>query len=89
MIHQADALDAVGHGAARGVYAFDRAAALRGARRDAWGRPPWDPAEFARVEDSYAANWALRPYRRSLGSPWEFSWVGAPAGGGRCEAPGP
>jgi hypothetical protein len=61
--------------AGRGWYAFDVQQAHRDAPRDLWGQPKWDSIEFARVASSYDASYALQPYRRSLGSPWDFRWI--------------
>ncbi len=59
----------------KGWYDFDRIDAARRAPRTPFGQPTWDPVEYDRLAGAYDQFFVLQPYRRAMGSPWEFRWI--------------
>lgn len=61
--------------AAKGWYDFNRLDALARVAKTAFGEPVWDRLEFHRLASAYDEGYALQPFRRALGSPWEHRFV--------------
>lgn len=75
--------------AAKGWYDFDRLDALARVAKTAFGEPAWDRLEFRRLASAYDEGYALQPFRRALGSPWEHRFVLRIDRAAPCLAPQP